>query len=58
MDPPAVATVLTFDDAVLERYGRLYAMESGNCWVCGRQLTTLESIEAGIGPVCAGRRAA
>jgi hypothetical protein len=29
-----------------------YALESGNCYVCGRTLTTPESIEAGIGPKC------
>ena len=33
--------------------GKRYAKESGNCWVCGRLLTTPESIAAGIGPVCA-----
>lgn len=54
----AVATVLTFNEESLERYGKLYAMESGNCWVCGRELTTPESIAAGIGPVCATREAA
>lgn len=29
-----------------------YALESENCYVCGRKLTTPESIESGIGPVC------
>lgn len=27
----------------------------GRCGVCGRPLTTPESIESGIGPICAGR---
>lgn len=27
----------------------------GVCVVCGRQLTNPESVEAGIGPICAGR---
>lgn len=27
----------------------------GKCCVCGRKLTTPESIETGIGPVCAGK---
>lgn len=36
-------------------FGRAYASESGNCWVCGRLLTDPESIAAGIGPICAGR---
>jgi hypothetical protein len=30
-----------------------YARMSGNCAICGRTLTTPESIERGIGPVCA-----
>lgn len=30
-----------------------YVKHSGNCWKCGRLLTTPESIDAGIGPVCA-----
>lgn len=29
-----------------------YAMESGNCYRCGRLLTDPESITLGIGPVC------
>lgn len=32
-------------------YGELY----GQCMICGRTLTNEESIEAGIGPVCASR---
>lgn len=35
--------------------GRAYAIESGNCYVCGRLLTVPSSIRAGIGPECAGR---
>lgn len=27
----------------------------GRCGVCGRELTTPESIDSGIGPICAGR---
>lgn len=34
-----------------KEFGALY----GTCCVCGRTLTREESIEAGIGPVCAGR---
>ena len=33
--------------------GKTYALESGNCFSCGRKLTVPSSIEAGIGPVCA-----
>lgn len=43
---------LTFDQAV--EFGRLY----GVCGVCGRTLTDEVSIEAGIGPICAGRLSA
>lgn len=30
-------------------------MHAGRCCVCGRKLTTPESIEAGIGPICAAK---
>lgn len=43
------ATVMTADQAA--EFGKLY----GVCAVCGRTLTNEESIERGIGPVCAGR---
>jgi hypothetical protein len=43
------ASRLTAETA--ERYGKLY----GVCAICGRTLTNEESIERGIGPVCAGR---
>lgn len=33
-----------------------YGQEFGHCGVCGRGLTDEESREAGIGPVCAGRK--
>jgi len=36
-------------------YGFAYAQASGRCMVCGRVLTTPESIATGIGPTCAGR---
>lgn len=32
-----------------------YAQESGRCYLCGRTLTTPESIAAGLGPICASR---
>lgn len=38
-----------------ESYGMAYALESGNCWRCGRLLTVPESIERGIGPDCASK---
>ena len=33
----------------------LHGKASGNCSVCGRDLTDPESIERGIGPICAGK---
>lgn len=38
-----------------EEFGKAYALESGNCWKCGRTLTTPESVAAGIGPKCASK---
>jgi hypothetical protein len=35
--------------------GKMYARESGNCYVCNRMLTDPVSIEQGIGPSCAKR---
>lgn len=52
----AVRTLFSADDETRTAYGTAYARVSGNCWVCGRVLTTPESIAAGIGPVCAGRQ--
>ena len=33
-------------------HAREYVLRSGNCFVCGRKLTTPASIRDGIGPVC------
>lgn len=33
--------------------GKMYAKESGNCYICNRMLTTPESLAVGIGPTCA-----
>jgi hypothetical protein len=35
--------------------GRVYGNETGECCVCGRELTNAESIQKGIGPICEGR---
>lgn len=43
------STRLTIEEA--KEFGALY----GTCCVCGRTLTNEESIEAGIGPICAGK---
>ena len=32
--------------------GKMYALQSGNCWKCNRMLTDPLSIELGIGPTC------
>ena len=32
---------------------RVYGQETGQCCCCGRELTNKDSIEAGIGPICA-----
>jgi hypothetical protein len=37
----------------IKKFGKAYAQISGNCYVCGRTLTTPESLAAGIGPICA-----
>ena len=39
-----------------EQAGRRYAARTGRCRKCNRILTSPESIAAGIGPICAGRR--
>lgn len=43
------STLMTLEQA--KEFGKLYGM----CCVCGATLTDERSIEAGIGPVCAGR---
>ncbi len=50
------ATILRriLDTGVMESLTR-YGHELGACGICGRTLTDNESIERGIGPVCAGR---
>lgn len=42
-------------DGSADEAGRRYARQSGSCYRCGRLLTTPESIERGIGPVCVTR---
>lgn len=53
-DPGAIMNLTPQDIMTLEQaasFGKIY----GICGNCGRPLTNEESIEAGIGPVCAGR---
>lgn len=42
-------------DGEAEKVFSEYGHEFGSCCMCGRELTNAESIERGIGPVCAGR---
>jgi hypothetical protein len=37
------------------QYGKAYAKMATRCYRCGKLLTEPESIESGIGPICAGR---
>lgn len=46
---PATATPLSLDEA--KAWGRM----TGHCCVCGLRLDNPESVEAGIGPVCASK---
>lgn len=52
----ALQTLLEYDTNQQRSAGKAYAIESGNCYVCNRTLTTPESIAAGIGPVCRERQ--
>lgn len=47
--------LLGLDTERLHAQGYEYALTSGRCYVCGRVLTTPESIAKGIGPVCEGK---
>ena len=38
-----------------ESASKRYGLELGHCGVCGRTLTNADSLERGIGPVCAAR---
>jgi hypothetical protein len=48
-----VLAALLAIEADPERAAVLYGKASGNCAICGRDLTDPESIERGIGPICA-----
>lgn len=34
---------------------KAYGIATGNCMICGRQLTNPESVSFGIGPICRGK---
>lgn len=46
-----VAALMSDPAAALDAYGK----RTGNCGCCNRPLTAAESVERGIGPICAGR---
>lgn len=48
----SLAVVWSGDQAKIEQAG-FRLMHDGHCSVCGRKLTTPESLDSGIGPVCA-----
>lgn len=49
----ALEILMGADDAT--EYGRAYAKLATRCYRCGKLLTEPESIDTGIGPICAGR---
>ena len=51
----ALHTLLSADKETRLDYGEAYAIESGNCSICGRKLTVPASLNRGMGPVCAER---
>jgi hypothetical protein len=55
MAPDVLTALLQAIEADPERAAVLYGKASGNCSICGRDLTDPESIERGIGPICAGK---
>lgn len=48
------ATKLVWEGKTLPEGYKLH--HEGRCGHCGRPLTTPESVESGIGPICAGRK--
>lgn len=49
----ALNILLTADKEQQADYGQAYAIESNNCWRCGRKLTVPASVNRGLGPICA-----
>jgi hypothetical protein len=56
-DAPSVVAFAWFWQHINRLPEALKVWHSGTCSRCGRELTTPESVETGIGPVCAGRAA-
>lgn len=51
----AMAALMALLTGDYEAMGLAYAMASGRCWKCGRELTVPASIHRGMGPDCAGQ---
>lgn len=51
----ALETLLSADRQRQIDLGEAYAMESGNCFICGRKLTVPASLHRGTGPICASK---
>lgn len=47
--------LITADDRMTLDEAKAWGVETGVCCVCSAMLTDPKSVEAGIGPVCAGR---
>lgn len=50
-----VAAELTSDMALTLEEAKAYGQRTGVCCACGAELTNPDSIEAGIGPICANK---
>lgn len=53
LTPNALRVLL--DDADPIRFGEAYALKSGTCFHCGRDLTVPDSVKRGLGPICAAK---
>jgi Family of unknown function (DUF6011) len=49
----ALGVLVNADKEAQIDMGHAYALESGNCFICGRKLTVPASINRGMGPICA-----
>lgn len=49
----ALNVLLSSDKETQIDMGHAYAIESGNCFFCGRKLTVPASVARGLGPICA-----
>ena len=52
---PGIVKTLTPADKMSLEVAKAWGLQTGTCCVCARTLTDPESVEQGIGPVCAGR---